>query len=134
MTTQRMSLDDFMTGLLASLAVHGVRAVSMRGTAFPSAVVSAFDTLDRMPSQDRPELAFWLTCHPVYQDSADVREAVIRAMHRGLVSLDHPGDMMRILVSEPESHLYLEKLPGDAEVHQMVLDSFLERFGACPAH
>lgn len=133
MTERRMTLDDFMTGLLASLAVHGVRAVSLRGTAFHTSVVRAFRSLDEWSGQDAPELGFWITLNEVYQDSADVREATLRAMHRGLACVDWPdNETLRILVSEPESHLYLGRLPGGQAAHQRAVDTFLESYGACP--
>lgn len=124
--TQRITLDDFMTGLLAALASFGARAISIDSTRFHAAVHAAFCELESTCAGDGPRLAFWITRHPVYRDSADIREGIARAAVWGLVTFDSPRfATMRILFTEQESSVYLENLPAAPDIYRRIADVFL---------
>ncbi|TXH08379.1 MAG: hypothetical protein E6R04_11065 [Spirochaetes bacterium] len=108
-----VSLDDFVTGLVAGLAAEGIKAVSIQDTDFYAAVEAAFQEFESLIETAGLRLKFWITRNPVYGDSADVREGIARAVQRDLISLDTPTYLnMRLLVGPKDSPSYLEKLPG----------------------
>lgn len=128
-----VSLDDFMTGLIAGLAAEGIKAVSIRGTDFYAAVEAAFQEFESISETMGLRLKFWITRNPVYGDSADVREGITRAVQRDLISLDNPTyQNMRLRVGQGDSSSYLDKLPGGAEVYHQVARVFLDQYRSSP--
>lgn len=108
-----LTLDDFITGLLAALASEGVAVISIREQEFYSAVEAAYELLTERADELHIELLFHVAVSRVYQDSPDVREALTRAVQRDLVSLDNPEYQdLRLKVSGDEALGYLTDLPG----------------------
>lgn len=124
-----MSLDDFMTGVIAGLADRGVRVVSIRGNDFYAAIEDAFIALvDRAADLDI-DLLFHISRSRMYGDSPDVREGISRAVQRDLVSLDNPEYQdMRIKLSSRTASRYMERLPGGADLFQALADKFLAHY------
>jgi hypothetical protein len=124
-----VTLDDFMTGLIAGLAAEGIKAVSIRETDFYAAVDAAFQRLEDISEDHGLRLKFWITLNRVYGDSADVRAGITRAVQRDLVSLDNPVYFnMRLRVSEDDSVSYLQALPGGPDVYRELARVFLNRY------
>ena len=88
--SKALTLDDFFTGLMAGLASLGVRVVSIRGERFHEAVEEAFHDLEREAEQSGLSLKFTIARNPIHGDFPDVREALVKAVQRDLVSLDNP--------------------------------------------
>ncbi|OHU47360.1 hypothetical protein BKG82_27305 [Mycobacteroides chelonae] len=128
-TRQRISLDAFITGLLAALAETGTRAISVVNAPFYAAMHAAFAEFENSCTGFGTKLTFWITLHPVYQDSADVREGLTRAAVRGLVTFDSPHFvMMRIVVTEQDCTSYLEGLPGTPDLYRSAAAAFLTAY------
>ena len=124
-----VTLDDFMTGLIAGLALEGIKAVSIRDTQFYAAVEAAFQKFESISETLGLRLKFWITRNPVYGDSADVREGITRAVQRDLISLDNPTYLnMRLRVGQDDSSTYLDNLPGGAEAYRQVARVFLDQY------
>lgn len=127
--TKDVTLDDFMTGLLAGLAAEGVSVVSIRGTHFYSSVVKVFTELRAVEGQEGLDLRFRIRLNPVYGDSADVREAITRAVQRDIISLDNPVYQdMRLKIGEDDADLYLKELPGGRELYLRLARSFMAAY------
>ena len=124
-----ISLDDFMTGLIAGLAAEGVQAISIRDAEFYAAVDAAFRRLESISDERGLRLKFWITLNRVYGDSADVRVGITRAVQRDLVSLDNPVYVnMRLRVDESDSESYLRQLPGGPGVYRELTRAFLDHY------
>lgn len=128
-TPTSLTLDDFMTGLIAGLAEEGIKAISIRDADFYAAVDAAFRRLESISDERGLRLKFWITLNRVYGDSADVRVGITRAVQRDLVSLDNPVYVnMRLRVRQEEAGSYLSELPGGPEVYQQMTRAFLDHY------
>jgi len=130
-TRTSITLDDFMTGLLAGLAQRGIRVVSIRGPAFYRAVEKVFIKLDHLAEEKNLGLRFWITRNRVYGDSADVREGIAKAVQRDLISLDNPEYQdMRLKIGPEDAGDYLSTLPGGAKLYEQLAETFLDVYPA----
>lgn len=118
-TTVRITLDDFMTGLLAGLVARGVRVVTIGTPAFYEAVVAVFNTLEEKAEQQNFDLRFWLMLDELHGDSPEIRDSITSAQQRRLVSLDNPTfQNMRMKLKSPEdAEPYLGNVPGGRELY-----------------
>ena len=113
-----ITLDDFMTGLIAGLAALNVHVVSIRGNLFYRAVIDAFHDFEEGAGSAGVRPRFRLRLNRVYGDSPDVRDAISRAVQRDLVSLDNPEYQdMRLKVSKSEADNYLNELAGGRNLY-----------------
>lgn len=127
-----VSLDDFMTGLIAGLAKLGVDVVSIRENLFYKAVIDAFEVFKTEAQIAGVSPRFRLRLNRVYGDSPDIRDALTRAVQRDLVSLDNPEYLdVRLKISRGDADLYLERLAGNAD---MYLDAAREFRAAYPSY
>lgn len=129
-TSLAITLDDFVTGLIAGLAADGVEVVAFGGQEFYAAVEAAFQELERRSNRDSSlRLKFWITRNRIYGDSADVREAITRAVQRDLVSLDNPRYVnMRLRVDQSEASGYLDSLPGGSQLYRDLTQIFRDNY------
>lgn len=128
-TRSTVTLDDFMTGLLASLAEQHVTRVSIRGQQFYEAMVKAYEEFEADVEAAGLETDFFLVMNKVHGDSADVREGITKAVQRDLISLDNPVYMdMRLKVSEEDADGYLVRLPGDKSLYRRAASTFLAEY------
>ncbi|MFE7065559.1 hypothetical protein [Microbacterium sp. NPDC057658] len=74
----RITLNDFMTGLLAGLAAHRVTVVSIRESEFYAAVVKTFEELERTVAGTDVRLRFWLTQDDTHGDADEQRAGALR--------------------------------------------------------
>jgi len=134
---QDMTVDDFMTGLLAQLALTHIRVVAIDGDRFDSAVEVTFRRLSEMAPKFDLNVRFWVSRHPFHGDSPVVREALSGAVQRDLVSLDNPEyQHMRLKISDDEAHQLLKGLPGGPTLFEPlteVLTGALQEQTAAPA-
>ena len=131
-TRADLTLDDFMTGLLAGLAAEGVSVVSIRGTTFYTAVEQAFRDLESRQDEEGVRLRFWISLNRIHGDSADVREGITKAVQRDLISLDNPVYLdMRLKIAKEDADAYLDDLPGSRELYRDLARAFRARY---PTH
>lgn len=124
-----LTVDDFLTGLIAGLASRSVATVSLRGESFYQAIEQTFDRLRSEATARDLDLRFRVFRDPIYGDSAIVRDAISGAVQRDLVSLDNPEYLdMRLKVGPEEALLLLERLPGGQELFLRLADEFLHQY------
>lgn len=125
-----ITADDFMTGLLAALALEGVETLSMRDEDFNQAVADAFTALQTRAAEDGDVRAnFTIAVSATYGDSPDVRQAITRSVQRDLVSLDNPEyQKVRLKIDRSTARKYLDKLPGDADLYRAAAQEFLRHY------
>ena len=128
LSSRTISLDDFMTGFLASLAQRGIKTVSIRDT-FYEALADAFPEFQEEARRQGYEVDFVVKAHPVHRDSPTVRMGISQAVQRDLISLDNPVYLdMRVRISPEYADDYLETLPGQPQMYLNVTDRFLKEF------
>lgn len=124
-----LSMDEFMTGLLAAAAARGVETISIRGEAFYSAIESAYQQLESEAYTRDLNIRFFVMLDPVYGDSPIVRDAISGAVQRDLVSLDNPEYQdMRLKIGLDEAAVLLDRLPGGAELFGAIASAFLSEY------
>lgn len=126
---QYVTLDDFMTGLLAGLAVEGIKRISIRGSAFYAATEAAYRKMrEGIPDRDL-YLRFRMSRSPVYGDSAEIRAGITKAVQRDLISLDNPVYLdMTLKVTADDGPAYLDSLPGGPELYREAARAFLDAY------
>jgi hypothetical protein len=124
-----ITLDDFMTGLLAGLAVEGIKRVSIRGSLFYAATESAYRAIrDGLEGTDL-RLRFRISRNAVYGDSPEVRSAITKAVQRDLISLDNPVYLdMTLKVNTDDAPAYLKSLPGGSDIYRDAARAFLDAY------
>ena len=123
-----ISIDDFMTGFLASLAKKGVKSVSLRD-AFYASLRVAFREFRDEATQRGHEVDFIVNTHPVHGDSPLVRMAITQAVQRDLISLDNPVYLdMRLKIGRSYAQEYIDALPGGPDLYDDMTRKFLEEF------
>ena len=122
-----VTVDDLMTGLIATCAMRGLSTLSLRGDRFFEAIEASYRELERLAPDAGLDVRFTVLLDRVYRDSPVVREAVSTAVQRNLISLDNPEyQEMRIKFSRDEAARLLKDLPGDARVYDRIADVYLE--------
>ena len=129
----RITLDDFMTGLLSGLAAEGIHVVTITDTDFYEAVVAVFGDLEQWAAdQGNVDVRFWLMVDELHGDSPDIRDSITSAQQRRLISLDNPTfENMRMKLSTPqEAAPYLESLPGGPDLYLRLAARFKKLYHA----
>lgn len=126
--TIRVTADDFLSALIADLAVNRVNVVSLRES-FDLALEEAFKELQTAASHHDLDLRFRIRTHPVHKDSATVREALAAAVQRDLISLDNPEYQdMRLKIDEDDAEGILDVTPIPRELVDRMSKAFLARY------
>ena len=122
-----VTVNDFMSGLIATCATRGISTLSLRGDAFFEAMKAAYEALRAIAPSEGLELRFRIILDEIYGDSPTVREAISTAVQRNLISLDNPEYQdMRVKFGRYEADKILAGLPGRPEVYAAVTDAYLE--------
>lgn len=125
-SVQDITVDDFITGLVAAFADRDVSSVSIRSPEFYRAIERVFSHLEREAAGEGLEVRFLVALDPVYEDSPVVRDAISGAVQRDLVSLDNPEYQdMRLKIGRDEAALFLERVPGTPELFRALADEFM---------
>src|SRR4051794_27728527 len=86
----RLSSEEFLAGILASLALRNWDRISIRSGRFDRASAAAFAELERVADQFRVRPRFYVVPDGSYADSTVMRDAIARLAQWDLVSLDNP--------------------------------------------
>ena len=122
---QRLTADDFFTGLFSALALNGWSVISLREDRFDGAVASVFKKLEEVARQKHLDLRFRVRLHPFHSDSSTVRDSVTSAVKRDLISLDNPVFQdIRLKMTKPEARGYLSSLPGGEKLFLHLAEEF----------
>lgn len=126
---RRLTADDFLTGLLAGLAIRGWKAISIRSDRFDRALSTTFTKLKELASDESLNVSFRIRPHPFHGDSTTVREAISNAAQRDLVSLDNPEFQdLRLKLSQEEAEEKFASLPAGRDFFLQLTDEFLDRY------
>lgn len=127
--SERLTADDFFTGLFAALALRGRKTFTLRSTRFDEAVDNAYQELRRRAETLGVEVGFRILLHPLYGDSKTVRESVTRAAQRDIVSFDNPEyQKIRLKLNSGNADLFLAGLPASRELYVDLADRFLASY------
>lgn len=129
-----VTIEDFMTGLIATCSKRGLAALSLRGDRFFEAMEAGYDNLVRSAEAHGLDVRFAIFLDDLYGDSPVVREAVNGAVQRKLISLDNPEFQdMRITLGADVADRLLADLPGGAGVYESITDAYLHSRQLVPA-
>jgi hypothetical protein len=116
--TQPLYLPDFITGILAALAVNRVPVLSLRRGKLDQAFARLNQDIKDAAKTAGLDLMFRIRLHPIHQDSTLLQQALYEAAQRDLVSLDNPEfQRVRLKRSPEEAQTYLAGLPGSREMY-----------------
>ena len=125
---QTVTLDDFITGLLAGLAKRNKRLFSLRET-FYQAATESYRELERWSEAHDADVQFWVAPNQFHGGAPAVRDGITEAVQRDLVSLDNPTYLrMRIKITPAIADRYLEGLPGGSALYEQLTDTFLDAY------
>lgn len=133
MSTLRLSIDDFLTGLLAALALRKIKTISLREDRFDSAVEASFNTLKKLAPSKRIDVRFRIARHPIHGDSPNVRYAISNAVQRDLISLDNPEYQdIRLKITPEDAQYLISRLPGTTDLYDALGEAFLSQYDLIP--
>lgn len=122
---ERITADDFFTGLMAALAVRNKNRFSLRGQVFYQAIETAYKRLRVLAPTYEAKVPFRIILDPIHRDSAQIRETLTRAAQRNLVSLDNPEFQdVRLKISAEEAQTVLAHLPGSPDLYSELAQEF----------
>jgi hypothetical protein len=130
---ERLTFDNFFTGLLAALVYRGRRAVSIRGDRFDRTIADVATSF-RNRHGNEVDLRFRVRPHYVHGYSSTVRDAIASATQADLISLDNPEYQdMRFKINHSEAESILDSMPGGREAFLELADEFLREYDAKPS-
>lgn len=109
----RLTVNDFFTGLFATLASKGLTGLSIRDDCFDKGIVPAFNKLLELAPQKQLDVPFRIRLHQFHGDSITVRNAIYGTTQRGLISLDNPEYQdIRFQIGREQANEILQDIPG----------------------
>ncbi len=127
--TQRLTADDFFTGLFAALALKGRKIISLRDERFDRTIGGIFDTLEGRATQEHLDVLFYIAVHPVHGDSPTVRHSISDAAQRGVISFDNPEyQNIRLRLDPQGAATILDSIPGGRPLFEDLADEFIRRY------
>jgi hypothetical protein len=123
----RLMVDDFFTGLFATLASKGWTGISLRDDSFDKGIVPAFNKLLELAPDHKLEVPFRIRPHRFHGDSITVRNAIYSAAQRGLISLDNPEYQdIRFQIGREQADEILNEIPGGKSLFSALSVEFLK--------
>lgn len=127
--SQRMTADDFFTGLLSALALKGYRTLTLRSERFDRAIAHIVESLMKQAETKDIDVRFRVRLHPVHGDSSTIRDSITQAAQRDLISLDNPEYQdVRLKISAEDASVFLSSLPGGEVLFGSLADEFLQTY------
>jgi hypothetical protein len=117
--------NQFVTGLLCALKLHGVQKLKLIGSQTDAAFAKAYeDLVGRMKELDLV-VDFSLATDLYHGDSETLRETLYAARQKGIVSINNPSfKTVEIELDEGEAEEFLSQLPLSADY----LSSMVEKY------
>lgn len=122
--TELVSLDDFGTGILAGLALEGIKRIKLSDR-LDAPLVKAFQELEKM---DNVDVRFYIMLDKLHGDAPEARRAIGGAISRGLGIVDSDG-VLHIGIPTDYADRYFESLPLSAEQWRILAKIVLEEIG-----
>jgi hypothetical protein len=125
----RLSSEQFLAGLLASLALRQWDRISIRGDRFDRASAAAFEELERLRDDYQVRPRFRIVPHPTYGDSTVVRDAVAKLAQWDLLSLDNPEYQdLRLKISATFAPQIFARLGLNENLFNLLADRFVAAY------
>jgi hypothetical protein len=122
----RMTADQMVSGVLATLARRGYTTLSIRTTQLDAAMEQVFEALTAVAVEEGLDLRFCVS-RDLHGDSHTVHNAVAGAVQSGLVGLGGP-QYQDIRFTKTASRLDLDSLPGGRALYERLTDVFIARY------
>ena len=128
---QKMTAEQFFSGLFAALATKGWRGISTRGETFQRAVASTFQRLLDQANERGVDPRFRIYLDPIHYDSPTIWDSISKTAQRDLISLANPEFVdIQIKLSSGGARSMLRSLPGGAGLFEELADHFVIQYEA----
>ena len=126
---QKMTAEQFFSGLFAALAAKGWRGIATRDEVFQRAVASTFQRLVEQAGDRGIDLRFRIYLDPVHMDSPTIWDSISKTAQRDLISLANPEFVdIEIKLSNWGAQSVLGTLPGGAGLFRELADYFVTQY------
>ena len=131
---ERLTINDFIAGILAALVLARVTTISRQGTCLDAVFAKVFsEDLGEQVELHSLDIRFRIRQHRIHEDSPELYTAILSAAQRGLVIFTGSGGSdMRIQISESWAQEILSELPGSPEMYRGLAAKFVEYYEASP--
>lgn len=127
----KVTLNDFLSGLLAALAIKGQEVLSLRQGRADRALAMVFEEFHKSAIDENLDVQFRIRLHPFHRDSISMRKAIFKAAQRDLISFDNPEFQdIRLKLTKDEANKVLSGLPINREHFLEIAERFLESYEA----
>jgi hypothetical protein len=125
--TQLVTSDQFITGVLCELVLHGRNEIklveTMADERFERAYTHLIDRLDQLDIE--PD--FSLVTNPYHGDSETLRETLYAIRERGVVAINNPSfKTVAIKLDRDDAAEYLKRSPLPREFFSELVDLYFE--------
>ena len=128
-TTRPLYLPDFITGMIAALAMHRVPSLSLRGNKLDLAFERLSDEVAREAEKEHLDVRFRIKVHTIHRDSTQLQQALYEAAQRDLISLDNPEfQRIRLKLSSEDAAAYFIGLPGSPEMYRRLANQLVRYY------
>ena len=125
-----MTADDFMTGILAALALREHRVLDGVDRKFDESMAAAYRLLVD-EADEAIDVDFQIAPDPVHGDSTVVQESLSVAIQGRIASRLNPTFRnIRITVDSDRAHRLLDRLPGGDDLYSKLADAFLGNYSS----
>ena len=126
-TKERFTTDDFVTGILAALVLRNIPTISRQDIRLDGAFAKVFsEDLGEQAELHNLDIRFRIRQHPIHGDSFTLRDAILSAALRGLLTFDVPGGDIRLQINASWAQDILSGLPGSPEMYKGLAAKFVE--------
>ena len=128
-TETPLYISDFITGVLAALALKNLAPVSLRGNRLDQAFGRLYEDLKREANEEGFSLRFRIVPHQLHGNSETLHQALYDAAKRDLISLDNPEFQdLRLKIQPDEAMYYFNTITGKPEMYKKLADMFLKHY------
>lgn len=124
-----MTSVDFMTGILAGLALRGETVLDLSDTRVDKALAAVYrDMLDRDDTEGL-DIDFQIIPDTMHGDSTVVQDAITSAIGSRLAGRINPSfRRIRITIDHDWASALTDDLPGGRELYLELVDDFLKNY------
>ena len=128
---QKMTAEQFFSGLFAALVTKGWRGIATRGEIFQQAVASTFRRLVEEAEEKDLDLRFRIYLDPIHADSPTIWDSISKMAQRDVISLANPEFVdIEIKLSNRGAQSVLGNLPGGVGLFSELADHFVAQYEA----
>jgi len=125
-----LTADQFVAGIISTLALKNHRNFEFKDTELDRMFEKAFGVLVERKDDLQVTPTFTFVSDPLHGDSIALRETLLAAKEKELISLNNPTfHTFSIKLDDDRARRYLSRLPLD----NSFLSEIVDRFFHCPA-